>query len=62
MKIAVVSKDEKYLLEIAKLLRERNPADDVFSVPGTLDKLTSMASLASPDVLVLDQPSVEGGD
>ena len=62
MKIAVVSKDEKHLLEIAKLLRERNPADDVFAVPGTLDKLTSMASLASPDVLILDQPSVEGGD
>lgn len=62
MKIAVVSKDEKHLLEIAKLLRERNPVDDVFAVPGTLDKLTSMASLASPDVLVLDQPSVEGGD
>ena len=62
MKIAVVSKDEKHLLEIAKLLRERNPADDVFIVPGTLEKLSSMASLASPDVLVLDQPSVEGGD
>lgn len=62
MKIAVVSKDDKHLLEIAKLLRERNPADDVFTVPGTLEKLTSMASLASPDVLVLDQPSVEGGD
>jgi pilus assembly protein CpaE len=62
LKIAVVSKDEKHLLEIVKLLRERNPADDVFTVPGTLDKLTSMASLASPDVLVLDQPSVEGGD
>ena len=62
MKIAVVSKDEKHLLEIAKLLRERNPADDVFAVPGALDKLTSMASLASPDVLILDQPSVEGGD
>jgi pilus assembly protein CpaE len=62
LKIAVVSKDEKHLLEIAKLLRERNPADDVFTVPGTLDKLTSMASMASPDVLVLDQPSVESGD
>lgn len=62
MKIAVVSKDENHLLEIAKLLRERNPADDVFPVPGTLDKLTSMASLASPDALILDQPLVEGGD
>ncbi len=62
MKIAVVSKDEKHLLEIAKLLRERNPTDDVFTVPGALDKLTSMAGLVSPDVLVLDQPSVEGSD
>lgn len=62
MKIAVVSKDEKHLLEIAKLLRERNPADDVFAVPGALDKLTSMTGMASPDVLVLDQPSVEGND
>jgi pilus assembly protein CpaE len=62
LKIAVVSKDEKHLLEVAKLLRERNPADDVFTVPGALDKLTSMAGLASPDVLVLDQPSIEGGD
>jgi pilus assembly protein CpaE len=62
LKIAVVSKDDKHLAAIAKLLRERKPTDDVFTVPGTLDKLTSMASLASPDVLVLDQPSVEGGD
>lgn len=62
MKIAVISKDEKHLLAIAKMLRDRNPADDVFTLPGTLDKLTSMASLASPDVLILDQPSVEGGD
>jgi pilus assembly protein CpaE len=62
LKIAVVSKDDKHLAAIAKLLRERKPTDDVFTVPGTLDKLTSIASLASPDVLVLDQPSVEGGD
>ena len=62
MKIAIVSKDDKHLFEIAKLFRERNPADDVFAVSGSLDKLTSMANLASPDVLVLDQPSVEGGD
>jgi pilus assembly protein CpaE len=62
LKIAVVSKDEKHLLEIAKLLRERNPTDDIFTVPGELDKLANMANLASPDVLVLDQPSLKGGE
>jgi pilus assembly protein CpaE len=62
LKIAVVSKVDKHLAEIAKLLRERKPTDDVFTVTGTLDKLTTMASLGLPDVLVLDQPSVEGGD
>lgn len=62
MKIAVVSKDDKHLAEIAKLLRERNPSDEVFVVAGALDKLAGISDLASPDVLVLDQPSVEGGD
>ena len=62
MKIAVVSKDDKHLAEIARLLRERNPSDDVNVVFGTLEKLAGIADLASPDVLVLDQPSAEGGD
>lgn len=62
MKIAAVSKDDKHLAEIARLLRERNPSDEVDVVSGTLEKLTGIADLASPDVLVLDQPSIEGGD
>lgn len=62
MKIAVVSKDDKHLAEIAKLLRERNPVDDVFVVAGSLEKLAGISDLASPDVLVLDRPSVEDGD
>ena len=62
MKIAVVSKNDKHLLEIARLLRERNSSDTVDVVSGTLEKLSGIADLASPDVLVLDQPSVEGGD
>lgn len=62
MKIAVVSKDDKHLAEIAKLLRERNPVDDVFVVAGSLEKLAGISDLASPDVLVLDQPSVADGD
>jgi len=62
LKIAVVSRDDKHLSEIARLLRGRNPSDEVDVVSGTLEKLSGIADLASPDILVLDQPSVEGGD
>ncbi len=62
MKIVVVSKDDKRLAELARFLRESNPADDVDVVSGTLEKLVGIADLASPNVLLVDQPSVEGGD
>lgn len=62
LKIAVVSKNDNHLSEIARLLRERNASDDLDVVSDTLEKLTGRAGFASPDVLVLDQPSVEGGD
>ena len=62
MKISVISKDEKHLFDIVKLLRERNPSDTVSAIFGTLEKMTGIADQAAPDALVLDQPSVEGGD
>ena len=62
MKISVISKDDKQLFDIVKLLRERNPFHAVNAVFGTLEKLAGLAELAAPDVLVIDQPSVEGGD
>ena len=62
MKILVISKNDKHLWEVARLLRERNPSDVVDVVFGTLEKLAGIAEHASPNVLVLDQPSVEGGD
>jgi pilus assembly protein CpaE len=62
VKISVISKDEKHLFEIAKMLRERNPSDLVSPVFGTLDKLIGGADLASPDALVLDQAMVEKDD
>lgn len=62
MKIAAISTNEKHLVEIARLLRERSPSDEVEIVSGTLKKLAGNVDLAPPDVLVLDQPSVEDGD
>jgi pilus assembly protein CpaE len=62
LKIAVISKNDKHLSEIAGLLRERNPSDSVDVVSGTLKKLTSLPELAPPDLLILDQPSLEHGE
>lgn len=61
MKIAIVSKDDKQLVEIARLLRARSTADSILVTSGSLDKLTGFIESA-PDVLLLDQPSVEHGD
>lgn len=62
MKISVISKDEKHLFELVRLLRERNPQDLVTPVFGNLEKITGMAEPSMPDALVLDQPSVEASD
>ena len=56
MKIAVVSRSEKHLLEIARLLRERSPGDELNLVSGSLERFSSSAGTAMPDLLLLDQP------
>ena len=62
MKIAVVSNDEKHLLEIVRLLRERYTSDAVEVISGTLEKIIVDRDFTTLDVLVIDQPSVEGKD
>ena len=62
MKIAVVSHDEKHLLEIVRLLRERYPSDSVEVISGALEKSIVDRDFTTLDVLVIDQPSVEGKD
>jgi pilus assembly protein CpaE len=56
VKISVVSRSEKHLLEIARLLRERSAADDVGIVSGSLERFSSSGGAAMPDLLLLDQP------
>lgn len=62
MKIIAVSRNDKHLAEIARLLRERSRTDHVDIIPGTLDRLPNAIALDLPDVMVLDQPSVQNGD
>lgn len=60
MKIAVVSRNEKHLLEIARLVREHNPGDELNLSAGSLERFSSTAGTNMPDLLLLDQP--QGGE
>ena len=62
MKIAVISHDEKHLLEIVRVLRERHASDVVNVFSGNIENIIDDSDLAQIDVLIIDQPSVEGGD
>ncbi len=59
MKIVILSKNEKQLLELAKLLRARNSSDEVDIVVGNLDRLPEPHGV---DVLVLEQPVIDAAD
>jgi len=61
LKIAVISKDHKHLAVITRLVRDRNPSDELV-VSDALEKLAEIADVTTPCVLLLDQPSVAGGD
>lgn len=58
MKIAAVSRNEKHLLEIARLVRERSPGDELNLSAGSLERFSSHAGSNMPDLLLLDQPQV----
>jgi pilus assembly protein CpaE len=62
MKIAVLSRDERHLIELARQLRNRPGADEVDMIVGTPARLSTLADDAVPDVLVVDQPRVEEGE
>ncbi len=62
MKIAVLSRDDRHLIELARQLRTRPGADEVDMIPGSPARLTTLADDAVPDVLVVDQPRADEGD
>jgi pilus assembly protein CpaE len=62
LKIAVISKNESHGAEIAKLLRNRSPSDDIDILPVIPDILVAGADPSAPDVLIIDEPSIENGD
>lgn len=62
MKIAVVSSNNRQATEIVILLRARSPSDVVDMAAGMSQVLAAGAGPTTPDVLVLDAPSVGEAD
>lgn len=62
MKISVISSNDRQISEIASLLRRWDPSAQVESLAAMPEVLAASADPAMPDVLVLDEPSVENGD
>ena len=60
MKIAIISRDDKALAELGRLVRSHNPDDDIDAGPGPLEQLYTVNQL--PDVLIFDRPSNDGAD
>lgn len=58
MKIAVLSRDERHLIDLSRQLRARPGTDAVDLIAGTPARLSTLADDAIPDVLVIDRPTM----
>ena len=62
MKIAILSRDERHLIELSRQLRNRPGNDEIDMIAGSPSRLATLADAAVPDVLIVDQPRRGGGD
>ena len=62
MKIALLSRDERNLIDLARQLRARPGLDEVDMIAGSPARLATLADEAIPDVLVVDQPRLDDED
>lgn len=62
MKIVVLSRDERHLIDLARQLRERPGTDAVDMIAGTPARLSTLADDAVPDLLIVDQPRIDDDD
>jgi len=62
VKIALLSRDERNLIDLARQLRTRPGLDEVDMIAGSPARLATLADEAIPDVLVVDQPRLDDED
>lgn len=62
MKIAVLSRDERHLVDLVRQLRNRPGLDAIDMIVGSPARLFTMADNLVPDVLIVDQPKMDDED
>lgn len=62
MKITVISRDERQLAELMRLLRARSPSDEINHLAGPVARVTVLTDEQMPDVLIIDRPLAADDD
>jgi pilus assembly protein CpaE len=62
LKIAVISRDERHLADVMRMLRARSPSDEIDHLSGGMARISLLGDEQLPDVLVIDRPSIADGD
>lgn len=62
MKITVISRDERQLAELLRLLRARSPSDEIDHLSGGVARTAALTDEHMPDVLIVDRPQVADDD
>lgn len=62
MKIAVLSRNDRHLIDLSRQLRNRPGSDEVDMISGSPSRMSTLDDAAVPDVLIVDEPRVEEGE
>ncbi|MET0265838.1 MAG: AAA family ATPase [Duganella sp.] len=62
MKIVVISRDERHLAEVMRMLRARAPGDEINHLAGGAIRLSALSDDQMPDVMIIDRPLADEGD
>lgn len=62
MKITVISRDERQLADLMRLLRARSPSDEIDHLLGGVARTAALSDEQLPDVLIIDRPQAADDD
>ncbi|SHN42675.1 pilus assembly protein CpaE [Duganella sacchari] len=62
MKITVISRDERHLAELMRLLRARSASDEIDQLAGAVGRTAALNDEQLPDVLIVDRPQAGEDD
>jgi pilus assembly protein CpaE len=62
LKITVISRDERQLADLMRLLRARSPSDEIDHLVGAVARVGGLNDEQLPDVLIVDRPQAADDD